>query len=866
MKKFYLLNFLLINSILLWSQQSSQSDDQSLAGRLKIHIGQLASDKMEGRETGSPGEEKAIAYIIDEFKKIGLKPKGKEGFIQPFTFTEGLEFPKEKNQFLISGKNLAINEDYFILPYSSNGSVKGEVINAGCGIVASSINIDDYKNIPSVKGKIALIDLTIHKNFKADSIRLSPFTGIRTRIDAAIEKGAVAILFYCTETKDEPGKFKKSDIAKIAACAVPVIFIKEAAVKTLQDKNELIELKTTINRIEKTGKNVAAFLDNGAKQTIIIGAHLDHLGYGDEENSLHRGSPEIHNGADDNASGTAGVIELARLIKKSDMKNNNYLFLCFSGEEKGLLGSAYFTKNPTIELKNVNCMLNMDMIGRLKQDEKILAVYGTGTSPAWKDILTKSKQDGIEYKQTESGIGPSDHTSFYLKDIPVLHFFSGFHSDYHKPSDDAEKINYDGEASILNTIMNILRETNTIGKLAFNKTKDEAVTSKNTTGRPKTTLGIIPDYNSIGGEGLKIDGVSEGKPAERAGLKAGDIILQIGEYKIADMQSYMAALGNFSKEDKTSVKVKRGTELLNLPVDFSITPETKKYESKLSDKNYRIYSVREGKEISIETVIYEMQNADVLFYGEEHNDSVTHYLEKTIFEKLYTAFGNNLALSMEMFDRDVQNVMNEYLNDYIREKHFKKDARVWSNYRDYRPMVEFAKEKKLDVICANAPSRYSNLAGRSGQKALEKISKEAKQNFAPLPYDTASGKYYEKLTGGMSGHSATDTSKNKVPVMNMGGFNLVNAQSLWDATMAYSISEYRKRNKNKKIFQVNGRFHSDEKFAIVEQLKKYNPKTKTLVISSGSDTDFTKPEWEKLKNQGDFIIVTDPSVPKTYKD
>jgi uncharacterized iron-regulated protein len=289
--------------------------------------------------------------------------------------------------------------------------------------------------------------------------------------------------------------------------------------------------------------------------------------------------------------------------------------------------------------------------------------------------------------------------------------------------------------------------------------------------------------------------------------------------------------------------------------------------SLLSEKNYRIYSVKAGKEVTLDSIISDMKNYDVLFYGEEHNDSVTHYLEKTIFEKLAAKFGDNTALSMEMFERDVQPVMNEYLKDFIREKNFKKDARCWSNYRDYRPMVELAKEKKLDVICANAAGRYTNLAGRKGQASLKDLPPASKTFFAPLPYDTAQGKYYDKLME-MSGHSPSgknDTAKVKAPPpMSMGNFNLVVAQSLWDATMAYSISEYWKKNKSKKIMQVNGKFHSDEGFAVATQLKKYSPKIKTLIISTGPDDSFPAIDWSKLKQLGDYIIITDPAVPRTY--
>jgi uncharacterized iron-regulated protein len=288
--------------------------------------------------------------------------------------------------------------------------------------------------------------------------------------------------------------------------------------------------------------------------------------------------------------------------------------------------------------------------------------------------------------------------------------------------------------------------------------------------------------------------------------------------------------------------------------------------AQLSEAHYRIYSVKLGKEVTLNEIVEDMANADVLFFGEEHNDSVTHYLEQKTYELMYRKFGAKTTLSMEMFTRDVQAVMDEYLQGSIREKHFIKDARVWSNYKDYRPMVEFAKTNKLPIVCANAAGRYSNLAGRKGQKALMELPAASKLFFAPLPYDTASGAYYNKLMG-LSGHSTTpDTGKKIMPVMSMGGFSLVTAQSLWDATMAYSIAEHLKQHKGQKVMQVNGRFHSDEGFAAVTQLKKYRPKAIALVVSCGSDPAFPNIDWKQYLSQGDYIVITDPAVPKTYED
>jgi uncharacterized iron-regulated protein len=288
-------------------------------------------------------------------------------------------------------------------------------------------------------------------------------------------------------------------------------------------------------------------------------------------------------------------------------------------------------------------------------------------------------------------------------------------------------------------------------------------------------------------------------------------------------------------------------------------------QAKLSDANYRIYSTKTGKEVTLKTIVSDMDNYDVLLMGEEHNDSVTHFIEQAVLELMHLKFGNELALSLEMFDRDVQPVMDEYLQGFIKEKHFRKDARAWSNYNDYRQMVIFAKRKKLDVICANAPTRYTNLAGRKGQDALYALPSESKEHFAPLPYDTASGKYYAKLMG-LTHMPAGDTANGKIamPAMSMGNFNMVLSQSLWDATMAYSITKYLKKNKDKKIMHVNGKFHTDEWFGVTAQLYNYNSRIKPMVISTASDAAFPNINWNNYKDQGDYIIITDPKVPKTF--
>lgn len=308
------------------------------------------------------------------------------------------------------------------------------------------------------------------------------------------------------------------------------------------------------------GTNVIGFIDNKADNTIVIGAHYDHLGFGGEGSLFRDEEKAIHNGADDNASGVALMLNLAGKLKNTNT-SNNYLFMAFSGEEMGLLGSNYFTKNTTIDASKINYMINMDMVGRMKADST-LAVYGVGTSPMFKQTLT-ANNDSFKLVENESGVGPSDHTSFYLIDIPVLHFFTGQHEDYHKPGDDSEKLNYDGMNLISDYIFNVITDLDDNGKLAFRKTKNES----EETPRFKVGLGVVPDY-LYDGEGMRIDGVSEDKPAIKAGLKKGDVVVKIGDSTIVDMMSYMRTLSTFDTGNKTKVKVLRDGKEIEVEIEF----------------------------------------------------------------------------------------------------------------------------------------------------------------------------------------------------------------------------------------------------------------------------------------------------------
>ncbi len=339
------------------------------------------------------------------------------------------------------------------------------------------------------------------------------------------------------------------------AVKIPVIYITtDGLAKAFTDHSATQSIIATVSISEKvrTAHNIAAFINNNAATTVILGAHYDHLGYNEDKNALDTGHI-IHNGADDNASGTAALIELAKQLHQSSPKNNNYLILHFSGEELGLFGSKYWLEHPTTNI-TANYMLNMDMVGRYDTSRK-LTIGGYGTSPMWSNVFETTTNKTLVSKFDSTGSGPSDHASFYRANMPVLFFFTGSHPDYHKATDKWDKINYDGERQIVQYIYRLIQTTDTKGKLAFTKTTEPQM------GRTTFTvsLGVLPDYG-YNGTGVRIDGVSPGKLAERTGLQAGDVLLQLGDYTFVDVQSYMQALGKFKKGNATKLTIKRKNE------------------------------------------------------------------------------------------------------------------------------------------------------------------------------------------------------------------------------------------------------------------------------------------------------------------
>jgi aminopeptidase YwaD len=522
--------------------------DKIVVTSLQGHIGFLADDKLEGRRTGTAGEKLAYDYISKKMEEAGLIPMGENGtFIQQFEVNEGKQI--NPATFLnINGVNLTIEKDFFPFTFSANAKLTA---SAAIAVPQSETvwfwdlkeTLEENKNNP-------------HFDLEAAIIK---------KINTVTVKGASALIINnSSEIKDE---LKFDPKSKTEMVKIPVLFIsKEIKTKFLNDELSFVDYKIEVSISDKKriGHNVIGYVDNGAANTIILGAHYDHLGYGEDHNSLFTGSiPQIHNGADDNASGTAALIELGKQIKNGKLKNNNYLFIAFSGEELGLFGSKYYTEHPTVDLSKINYMINMDMVGRLNDSTHGFTIGGYGTSPLWGTTLTATDKY-FKINFDSSGTGPSDHTSFYRKDIPVLFFFTGAHSDYHKPGDDADKINYTGELMLIKYIYHLIEKTNDKGKLAFTKTREAQQAGKRSF---SVSMGIMPDY-TFSGTGVRADGISEGKPAEKAGLKTGDVIIQIGDHKISDVQIYMQTLGKFKKGDATKVTIKRGTEELVFDILF----------------------------------------------------------------------------------------------------------------------------------------------------------------------------------------------------------------------------------------------------------------------------------------------------------
>lgn len=559
----YLLSAILcVNCCFAQTVKYDQSEN-AITLRLKKDIYLLASDSLMGRETGTAGEKMASDYIISQYKTIGIAPYfDGNSYTQSYTFKDSPSLG-DSNILKIGKNSYSVKKDFYPLSYSASAKVSGQTVNVGYGIHEPVSGYNDYFNRTELKGKIFIIETSLPEEHKTDT-NFIKFTDLQRKVDTAVAYGAAGIVFINSDLHSPPPSEKLTTY--IIPFSIPVIFIEEDAVSKfmIRKKPAITEISVDIKRDIKTGYNIAAYIDNKAPTTIIIGGHYDHIGMG-KENSRYTGTePQVHNGADDNASGTGAVIELARYFMNSTYKKHNYLFMNFSGEEKGLYGSSNFTKSTYFDTTKVAYMLNLDMVGRYDTTKVGLDIIGTGTSPLWDTLISLNKPADMKIKRSRSGFDGSDQMSFYLKNIPVLFLFTGIHSDYHMPTDDADKINFPGEVKIIKFAEKFIESTDTIVKMPFSKAvKDSSVRI------PKfsATLGLVPDH-SYEGKGLRVEGTMPDRPAEKAGIKGGDIIIKIGEYDTPEIMSYMKALGHFKKGDKTKVVVKRGDETLTLDVEF----------------------------------------------------------------------------------------------------------------------------------------------------------------------------------------------------------------------------------------------------------------------------------------------------------
>lgn len=524
-------------------RKTEERQNQQIIANLKKHVQYLADDELEGRRAGTRGEVLAMEYIVEQYKKAGIGPKGTNGYIQEFEINEGKQIDPT-TQLQLEGKKLELISDYFPLAYSAAKSVKGNP-----ALALHEAGQPWFKDVADI-----LEENKTNPHFDIEE-------AVKKEIKAAVSKKATALFLYNSSSVVDNIQFNKND--KTEEVSIPVIYITPTGRKKyFTDLTATVSLDVAVSFSQKIRKarNVVSYIDNNAVNTVILGAHYDHLGYGEDKNALDTGHV-IHNGADDNASGTAALIELAKLLNTKKNTANNYLIIHFSGEELGLFGSKYWLENPTAKI-TPNYMINMDMIGRYDTARK-LTVGGYGTSPVWGSVIP-SVAGKLAYKIDSAGSGPSDHASFYRKDIPVLFFFTGSHSDYHKASDDWDRIQYEGEKDILRMVYKVIEQTDTKGKIPFTKTAEQQM-GKST--RFTVSLGVIPDYG-FSGTGMRIDGVSPGKIAEKKGLQAGDILLQLGDYKFVDVNSYMLSLSKFKKGDKTSLVFKRGSEEKKVEIEF----------------------------------------------------------------------------------------------------------------------------------------------------------------------------------------------------------------------------------------------------------------------------------------------------------
>lgn len=571
---------------------ASTSDPQVQADELREHVFWLASDELAGRRTGTPEGERAARYLAAEFRRYGLRPLGDDGsFLQSFSFVSGVELGP-RNTLALTGSDDGFRLDHHWRPFafSDDGERGLEVVFAGYGISVPEEGWDDYAGL-EVMGKAVLV-VPYGPPDEQGGMRFPRHHALRRKAAVARDLGAAALL-VAPHPDIDPGEFLEPlryDASPGSSGIMAVSLTLEAADRLLGGSGSVaarlttpvaprsrtprsttpphIRLAVDVEPVRASGHNVVGgvVLSDHNAPWIVIGAHYDHLGMGGE-GSLVPDTTAVHNGADDNASGTAGLLELAQSFAALPLNDRNILFAAFAAEELGLLGSAWLADNLPAEVGTVEAMLNMDMIGRL-DSERRLTVYGTGTSPGWDDLLDrvngKSSHD-FALSRIPDGYGSSDHASFYARGIPVLHFFTGTHSDYHRPDDDPELLNYQGEERVVRFIAELVRTwTRDPEPLVF-----QTAAAPETPGGGRAGIsvytGVVPDFGWEG-EGFRISGVNDGSPAALAGLEPGDVILRMGERSIRNIYDYTYALQDGSPGQRVEMELRRGERVFTVQI------------------------------------------------------------------------------------------------------------------------------------------------------------------------------------------------------------------------------------------------------------------------------------------------------------
>jgi Tol biopolymer transport system component len=581
---------------------------------LKDFVEYLASDELEGRMTGSKGAESAADYIAGYFQAIGLEPVGEnESYFQEFEFTSGMKVIEEENAFKVIKKEhgavqileFKVESDFRPLSFSANGEVEGEVVFAGYGLsVPGKLGegYDSYAGL-DVKDKIVLVLRYVPEEVETERRQeLNRYAGLRYKAMVAREHGAKAILVVTGPNSPNAGELAPLSFdsslagsgivaASISGEVAKVLFAgSEKVLKEVQDqldienphfegqfplKNVTVKISTAVERVKKTDRNVLALLPpaepSSEMEYLIIGAHYDHIGYG-EIGSLAGKDEEgqIHNGADDNASGTAVVLQLAAVLAEQKDLHKGIIFALWSGEELGLIGSSHFVEHPTVPLEQVVAYINFDMVGRLRENR--FNLQGVGSSTLWRKLIEKRNvAAGFDLILQDDPYLPTDTTAFYPKKVPVLSFFTGSHENYNRPTDDPETLNYDGMQRIATFAHHLITDVAQSPERPDYVEVQRATPEGGSRETLRAYLGTIPDYTTEI-EGVKISGVRGGSPADKAGLKGGDIIIKFGGQKITNIYDYTYALEAVKIGEPVEVVILRDGKQTTLKA----TPEARK--------------------------------------------------------------------------------------------------------------------------------------------------------------------------------------------------------------------------------------------------------------------------------------------------